>query len=119
MAQTRQPFYWSALIGLSVLILIGNNLVNFIAATLFTVAALRLWGEAGLVRRASGADHRNLDFRRDYAQKPSAALHPENHRFPCQQTAILVTKNRLSDRLARQYHHQWFIKVDRRQPHRC
>lgn len=70
------------------LILIGNNLVNFIAASLFTVIAIRLWGEAASV--IIGPVILTLVFLifAEITPKTIAAFYPEKIAFPA--SAILV-----------------------------
>jgi Mg2+/Co2+ transporter CorB len=70
------------------LILIGNNLVNFIAASLFTVIVIRLWGEAASI--VIGPVVLTLVFLifAEITPKTIAAFYPEKIAFPA--TAILV-----------------------------
>lgn len=70
------------------LILIGNNLVNFIAASIFTVIAIRLWGEAASV--VVGPIILTLVFLvfAEITPKTIAAYYPEKIAFPA--SAILV-----------------------------
>jgi Mg2+/Co2+ transporter CorB len=64
------------------LILIGNNLVNFIAASLFTVIVIRLWGEAASV--VIGPVILTLVFLifAEITPKTIAAFHPEKIAYP-------------------------------------
>ena len=62
-------------------ILIGNNLVNTIAATLTTVIALRLYGEAGVWYATLVLTLAILIFS-EITPKTIAALHPEKVAFP-------------------------------------
>ena len=64
------------------LILIGNNLVNFVAASLFTVIVIRLWGEAASV--VIGPIILTLVFLifAEITPKTIAAYHPEKIAFP-------------------------------------
>lgn len=70
------------------LILIGNNLVNFIAASLFTVIVIRLWGEAASV--IIGPIILTLVFLifAEITPKTIAAFYPEKIAFPA--SAVLV-----------------------------
>jgi len=63
------------------LILIGNNLVNFIAATIATVVAERLWGSAGLIAAPVILTIVVLIFA-ELMPKTLAAIHPEKVAFP-------------------------------------
>lgn len=64
------------------LILIGNNLVNFVAASLFTVIVIRLWGEAASV--VIGPIILTLVFLifAEITPKTIAAYYPEKIAFP-------------------------------------
>lgn len=70
------------------LILIGNNLVNFVAASLFTVIVIRLWGEAASV--VIGPVILTLVFLifAEITPKTIAAFYPEKIAFPA--SVILV-----------------------------
>ena len=70
------------------LILIGNNLVNFVAASLFTVIVIRLWGEAASV--VIGPIILTLVFLifAEITPKTIAAYYPEKIAFPA--STILV-----------------------------
>jgi len=63
------------------LILIGNNLVNFIAASLATVVAIRLLGNAGTIVAPIALTLIVLIFA-EITPKTIAALHPERVAFP-------------------------------------
>ena len=69
------------------LILIGNNLVNFVAASIFTVIVIRLWGEAASV--VFGPVILTLVFLvfAEITPKTIAAYYPEKIAFPA--SAIL------------------------------
>ncbi|MEE8058479.1 MAG: HlyC/CorC family transporter [Pseudomonadales bacterium] len=69
------------------LILIGNNLVNFAAATLFSMMALRIWGDAGLIIAPVVLTIVFLIFA-EITPKTIAAYYPEKVAFPA--SAILV-----------------------------
>ncbi len=69
------------------LILIGNNLVNFICASLFTVVAIRLWGETGIVLAPIIVTLVVLIVA-EIMPKTVAARHPEAIAFPA--SAILL-----------------------------
>jgi magnesium and cobalt exporter, CNNM family len=63
------------------LILIGNNLVNFLAASIATVIAIRLLGDAGVIVASVGLTLIVLIFA-EITPKTIAALHPEKVAFP-------------------------------------
>ncbi|MEH6626446.1 MAG: HlyC/CorC family transporter [Motiliproteus sp.] len=62
-------------------ILIGNNLVNIAAASISTVLAVRLWGDAGVAISTLGLTLIILIFA-EVTPKTLAALHPERVAFP-------------------------------------
>jgi len=62
-------------------ILIGNNLVNISAASIATVMAVRLWGDAGIAIATFGLTLVILIFS-EVTPKTLAALHPEKIAFP-------------------------------------
>ncbi len=62
-------------------ILIGNNLVNIAAASIATVLAVRLWGDAGVAISTLGLTLIILIFA-EVTPKTLAALHPERVAFP-------------------------------------
>ncbi|MEH6472330.1 MAG: HlyC/CorC family transporter [Halopseudomonas sp.] len=62
-------------------ILIGNNLVNISAASIATIIAVRLWGDAGIVIATFGLTLVILIFS-EVTPKTLAALHPERIAFP-------------------------------------
>lgn len=70
------------------LILIGNNLVNFIAASLFTLIAIRLWGEAASVLLAPILLTLVVLIFAEITPKTVAALHPERIAYPA--SAVLT-----------------------------
>lgn len=63
------------------LILIGNNLVNILAASIATVIAIRLYGDAGVVISSILLTLTILIFA-EITPKTVAALHPEKVAFP-------------------------------------
>ena len=63
------------------LILLGNNLVNIFAASITTLIAMRLWGEAGLAIAPVILTVVILIFA-EVAPKTFAAMHPERLAFP-------------------------------------
>lgn len=63
------------------LILLGNNLVNIFAASITTIIAIRLWGEAGLAIAPLVLTVVILIFA-EVTPKTYAALHPERLAFP-------------------------------------
>ncbi|HEY5717882.1 MAG TPA: HlyC/CorC family transporter [Motiliproteus sp.] len=62
-------------------ILIGNNLVNISAASIATVMAVRIWGDAGIAIATFGLTLIVLIFS-EVTPKTLAALHPERIAFP-------------------------------------
>ncbi|EAW29648.1 hypothetical protein GP2143_04303 [marine gamma proteobacterium HTCC2143] len=74
------------------LILIGNNLVNFVAASLFTVIVIRLWGEAASV--VIGPIILTLVFLifAEITPKTIAAYHPEKIAFPASSVLVPLLK---------------------------
>ncbi|WP_207063646.1 HlyC/CorC family transporter [Motiliproteus sp. SC1-56] len=62
-------------------ILIGNNLVNILAASIATVLAVRLWGDAGIAIATVGLTLVILIFA-EVTPKTLAAIHPERVAFP-------------------------------------
>lgn len=62
-------------------ILIGNNFVNILASSLATVAAMHLWGEAGIAVATGALTILVLIFG-EIAPKTLAALYPERIAFP-------------------------------------
>ncbi len=63
------------------IILLGNNLVNIVAASLATVIGIRLFGEAGIAIASLGLTVIILIFG-EVAPKTVAALYPERFAFP-------------------------------------
>ncbi len=63
------------------LILIGNNFVNILAASLATVICVRLWGSAGIAIATGSLTIIVLVFA-EITPKTLAALHPEKVAFP-------------------------------------
>ncbi len=63
------------------LILIGNNFVNILAASLATVICVRLWGDAGIAIATGSLTIIVLVFA-EITPKTLAALHPEKVAFP-------------------------------------
>ncbi len=74
------------------LILIGNNLVNFVAASLFTVIVIRLWGEAASV--VLGPIILTLVFLifAEITPKTIAAYYPEKIAFPASIVLVPLLK---------------------------
>ncbi len=70
------------------LILIGNNLVNFVAASLFTVIVIRLWGEAASVFIGPVILTLVVLIFAEITPKTIAAFYPEKIAFPA--SAVLV-----------------------------
>lgn len=73
------------------LILIGNNLVNFITASLFTVVAIRLWGDTGLILAPIILTIVILIFA-EITPKTIAALHPEKIAFPASSILLVLLR---------------------------
>lgn len=73
------------------LILIGNNLVNFITASLFTVLAIRLWGDTGLILAPIILTLVVLIFA-EITPKTIAALHPEKIAFPASRVLLILMR---------------------------
>ncbi len=63
------------------LILIGNNFVNILAASLATVICVRLWGDAGIAIATGSLTIIVLVFA-EITPKTLAAMHPEKIAFP-------------------------------------
>lgn len=63
------------------LILIGNNLVNIFAASIATIIAIRLWGDAGVLVAGIALTLVILVFS-EVTPKTIAAMHPEKIAFP-------------------------------------
>lgn len=91
------------------LILIGNNLVNFIAASVGTVIAVRLWGNLGFILAPILLTIIVLIFA-EVTPKTIAALYPERIAFPSSLILLLLLKllypavwmiNAVSNRLVR------------------
>jgi Mg2+/Co2+ transporter CorB len=74
------------------LILIGNNLVNILAASIATVIAIRLYGDAGVVISSILLTLVILIFA-EITPKTIAALHPESVAFPA--SVILLPLGRV------------------------
>jgi Mg2+/Co2+ transporter CorB len=62
-------------------ILIGNNLVNILAASIATVVAVRIWGDAGIAIATIALTLVILIFS-EVTPKTLAAMHPERIAFP-------------------------------------
>jgi len=62
-------------------ILIGNNFVNILAASIATIIAVRLWGDAGIAIATTSLTIVILIFA-EVTPKTIAALHPEKIAFP-------------------------------------
>ena len=73
-------------------ILIGNNLVNFIAAAIFTVVAIRLWGEDAAVFAAPVILTMVVLIFAEITPKTMAALHPEKIAFPAANILNILLK---------------------------
>ncbi len=63
------------------LILIGNNFVNILAASIATIICVRVWGDAGFIINTVGLTFIVLVFA-EVTPKTLAALHPEKIAFP-------------------------------------
>jgi Mg2+/Co2+ transporter CorB len=73
------------------LILIGNNLVNVLAAAIVTVIAMRFWGDAGIAIGSILLTLVLLVFA-EITPKTIAALHPERVAFPASLILIPLLK---------------------------
>ncbi len=73
------------------LILIGNNLVNFLAASIAAVVAIRLWGDAGPLISAVALTLIVLVFA-EITPKTIAALYPEKVAFPASLLLVPLMK---------------------------
>jgi len=73
------------------LILIGNNLVNFIAASVGTAIAVRLWGNLGFILAAVLLTIIVLVFA-EVTPKTIAALYPEKVAYPSSLLLIVLMK---------------------------
>ncbi len=63
------------------LILIGNNFVNIVAASIATIICVRIWGDTGFVIATFGLTFIILVFA-EVTPKTLAAIHPEKIAFP-------------------------------------
>jgi len=84
------------------LILLGNNLVNFTAASLVAVIAFKIGGQPAVVLGAIFLTLAVLIFS-EAAPKTLAALHPERLAFPL----LPATQDHVPDRMADQRRIQW------------
>jgi len=73
------------------LILIGNNMVNVLAAAIVTVIAIRLWGDAGIAVGSFLLTLVLLIFA-EITPKTVAALHPEGVAFPASLVLVPLMK---------------------------
>ena len=73
------------------LILLGNNMVNFLAASIASVIAIRLYGENGILVSAAVMTVIVLIFA-EVAPKTVAALHPERVAFPASYVLVVLMK---------------------------
>ncbi len=70
-------------------ILVGNNVVNILAASIATVIAVELWGDAGVVIATTGLTIVILIFG-EITPKTLAALRPELIAFPASRIILLL-----------------------------
>lgn len=70
-------------------ILVGNNVVNILAASIATVIAVELWGDAGVVIATTGLTIVILIFG-EITPKTLAALRPELIAFPASRVILLL-----------------------------
>lgn len=70
-------------------ILVGNNVVNILAASIATVIAVKLWGDAGVVIATTGLTIVILIFG-EITPKTLAALRPELIAFPASRVILLL-----------------------------
>ncbi len=91
-------------------ILVGNNVVNILAASIATVIAVELWGDAGVVIATTGLTIVILIFG-EITPKTLAALRPELIAFPASRIILLLMAPApycLADR----HHQQWFTALN-------
>ncbi|TVP89508.1 MAG: HlyC/CorC family transporter [Pseudomonadaceae bacterium] len=90
-------------------ILVGNNIVNILAASLATILAVRIWGDAGIAIATIGLTIVILIFG-EITPKTFAALRPERIAFPASLILIILQRalypvvwlsNAISNRLLR------------------
>ena len=72
-------------------ILVGNNVVNILAASIATVLAVDLWGEAGIAIATAGLTIVVLIFG-EITPKTLAALRPELVAFPASRVLLLLQR---------------------------
>lgn len=70
-------------------ILVGNNVVNILAASIATVVAVKLWGDAGIVIATTGLTAVLLIFG-EITPKTFAALRPETIAFPASRVLAVL-----------------------------
>ncbi len=70
-------------------ILVGNNVVNILAASIATIIAVDLWGDAGVVIATTGLTIVILIFG-EITPKTLAALRPELIAFPASRVILLL-----------------------------
>lgn len=73
-------------------ILIGNNLVNFITASLFTIVGMRLWGEDAAVLIVPVILTIVVLIFAEITPKTVAALYPEKVAFPASRVLVILLK---------------------------
>ena len=72
-------------------ILVGNNVVNILAASIATVLAVDIWGEAGIAIATAGLTIVVLIFG-EITPKTLAALRPELVAFPASRVLLLLQR---------------------------
>ena len=72
-------------------ILVGNNVVNILAASIATVLAVDIWGEAGIAIATAGLTITVLIFG-EITPKTLAALRPELVAFPASRVLLLLQR---------------------------
>lgn len=72
-------------------ILVGNNVVNILAASIATVLAVDIWGEAGIAIATAGLTIAVLIFG-EITPKTLAALRPELVAFPASRVLLLLQR---------------------------
>ena len=72
-------------------ILVGNNVVNILAASIATVLAVDIWGEAGIAIATAGLTIAVLIFG-EITPKTLAALRPELVAFPASRLLLLLQR---------------------------
>lgn len=97
-------------------ILVGNNVVNILAASIATLVAVDLWGDAGVAIATTGLTIILLIFG-EITPKTFAALRPETVAFPASRL-LAPDASASASRLANQLYQQRTAADSRHQPER-